>query len=417
MTTERVQDSGPSDRSDAVAEPSERRRLRILLSAFACGPGDEPEANAGWGYATAAARDHDVWVVTRKRFAPAIRAAIDADPELAAHLHVSHIDFSDRALARKGRRWAVYWRYSKWQRLLAHEAPRLHAEIGFDVAHHVTWANDWLPCGLASLTGVPLIWGPVGGASAPVPLRRLGRWLGWQGVAYEIARQVGTAVPRRIWGDRMARRSSLVIAQNADVAHRFRHAGRVVVEPNVALTRTPEPAAATRPEREAGRAIYVGRLIGLKLPRLALDAIARTATWKLDVYGAGGGRRDLERRARRLGIADRVRFMGHRPRDEVLAAYREAQVLLFPSVHDQAGWAVAEAATAGCPVVCLPFGGPPVLADRNGIVVGLDGDIVQHVADAIDEAARRGGEPLDRWSVERLPPLVSRWYADAVAAR
>src|SRR4051794_24051671 len=44
------------------------RRLRVLISAYAFGPSDESEASAGWRFALAAAVDHDVWVLTRRRF-------------------------------------------------------------------------------------------------------------------------------------------------------------------------------------------------------------------------------------------------------------------------------------------------------------------------------------------------------------
>jgi glycosyltransferase involved in cell wall biosynthesis len=39
----------------------------------------------------------------------------------------------------------------------------------------------------------------------------------------------------------------------------------------------------------------------------------------------------------------------------------EADVFLFPSLHDEGSWVVAEAVACGLPVVCLDRGGPPVL--------------------------------------------------------
>ena len=40
---------------------------------------------------------------------------------------------------------------------------------------------------------------------------------------------------------------------------------------------------------------------------------------------------------------------------------QDASVFLFPSVHDDAPWVVAEAAAQGLPVVCIQRGGPPLL--------------------------------------------------------
>src|SRR5687767_2002847 len=109
------------------------------MSAYACGPGDEPEAAAGWAFAWAAARSHRVHVITRHRFAPAITAELEREPELAERLTVEYLDLSERVLARKRRGSDVYWYYALWQRALARRAAELHRATPFDVGHHVTF--------------------------------------------------------------------------------------------------------------------------------------------------------------------------------------------------------------------------------------------------------------------------------------
>lgn len=388
-------------------------RTRVLFSAYACGPGEEPEASAGWAFASAAAVDHDVWVITRPRFRESVEARLATDPALAEHLHVQYLDLSDRARKLKRRSWDLYWYYAGWQRALAARARALHAEVGFDVIHHVTFANDWMPCGAAEVPGPALVWGPVGGASR-LPVGRLSRWLGIRGTLTELVRVVATGVPRRVWGDKAARRAALVVAQNPDVAERFRSRAAVVVEPNAAFGALPQPM---RTSHEDGHvAVFAARLLAWKGGRLAIAAIARPelADWRLDIYGTGYEERALRTLARRLGVADRVRLLGHQPRTAVLAAFADADAMLFPSMHDQAGWVAAEASALGCPVVCLPLGGPQVLAGVNARVVSLDGDIVENLALEVARAAREPGTPHDRWSAERLPGLVRDWYATAL---
>lgn len=387
------------------------RRPRVLISAYACGPGDEPEAAAGWALARAAAVNHDVWVITRTRFGPAIEAALDAEPSLREHLHIELLDLSPRLLALKRGAPGVYWYYALWQQALTRAARRLHQQVGFDLAHHATFANDWLPCGLAAL-GLPFVWGPVGGASR-MPLTKVAKWLGLRGTLTEVARIAATGVPRRLFGDPTARRASVVVAQNPDVALRFGGARHVVTEPNAAF----EAPTAPRNPDEVPMAMFVARLLAWKGGRIVIDAFAdpRLGGWRLEIFGNGYERKRLERRTARLGIADRVVFHGHRPRAEVLSAYGRARVLVFPSLHDQAGWAAAEASTIGLPVVCLPLGGPPLLADRNAVVVPLAGDLARGVATGVLDAAARGGSPHDRWSEARLPALVDDWYARALS--
>jgi len=47
-------------------------------------------------------------------------------------------------------------------------ARSLHRKHHFDLAHHVTWGNDWMPSGLFVLP-TPFIWGPIGGSSNQIP--------------------------------------------------------------------------------------------------------------------------------------------------------------------------------------------------------------------------------------------------------
>ena len=393
------------------------RRRRVLIGAYACGPVEEPEASAGWAFATAAAATSDVWVITRKRFADPVAAALADDPELARHLTVVHMDLPEQVMARRRRDLDLYWYYVLWQRRLTSVARSLHSKHSFDVAHHVTFANDWLPCGLANLPDLPLVWGPVGGSSH-LPYWRLRRWLGVRGVATEIIRDVVTAVPRRVWGDRAAQRAALVVAQNDDVARRFARASAVVVEPNAALDPVEDAVTPAAPPPGPRVAVYAGRLIGLKGVRLAIDAVASLprGSWRFDIFGDGYDREALERRAAGLGLSDHVRFLGHRPRQEVLDAFLRADAMLFPSMHDQAGWAAAEASSLGCPVVCVPLGGPPVLARPNDFVASLEGDIVGYVAAQLQLAAESGGTRHNRWSRDRLPGLVDDWYSAATGA-
>ncbi|MCR2820017.1 glycosyltransferase [Microbacterium sp. zg.Y1090] len=384
------------------------------MSAYACGPDAGPEASAGWEFARAAARTCDVWVITRPRFEAGVTEALRAEPDLAEHLHMVYYDPSARVVRMKRRAWDLYWFYPLWQRGLGRVAQALHAEVGFDVAHHVTFANDWMPAGVRALRDVPFVWGPVGGSSS-LPIARLARWLGVRGVVTELVRTAVTRPLRAVGGDPTGRRAALVVAQNPQVAEHFARLGATtVVEPNATLDDLPPRAA----QLEQRTAVFAGRLLAWKGAALAIDALAHPllAGWRLHVYGSGYDLGRLRRRARRQGVADRVEFRGHAPRADLLAAIARAEVFLFPSMHDQAGWVVAEATSMGCPVVCLPLGGPPVLAQPNAHVAALSGDIVRNVAVQVRQAAAQGGVATDRWSIDRLPGVVAGWYA-AVAER
>jgi glycosyltransferase involved in cell wall biosynthesis len=91
--------------------------------------------------------------------------------------------------------------------------------------------------------------------------------------------------------------------------------------------------------------------------------------------------------------------------------------LLFPSMHDAGGWAVAEALSLGCPVICLDRGGPAVVVGAGeGVKVPVTGDVVGGLARGLSSLEGRI-PPVVRWTAGRLPSLLDRWYGQVVERR
>jgi glycosyltransferase involved in cell wall biosynthesis len=231
-----------------------------------------------------------------------------------------------------------------------------------------------------------------------------------------------TRPTRRLFGTLNARRAALVVAQNDDVARAFRHPRRaVVVEPHVAIERTNDGHSDSLPTARVTtpRAVFAGRLVAWKGIALAVAALARPAAadWRLDIYGSGPEAGRVEGLVARLGLTHRVNPKGHRPRAEVLAALSTADALLFPSMHDSAPWIVAEALSRGCPVVCLDRGGPAVIVGAGqGVKVAVGADTVGDLARALRSLNGRI-PPVSRWDADRLPWLLTDWYAQVCGRR
>jgi glycosyltransferase involved in cell wall biosynthesis len=118
--------------------------------------------------------------------------------------------------------------------------------------------------------------------------------------------------------------------------------------------------------------------------------------------------------AARLGVADRLEFRGPLPRRELLTAVHWADAMLAPSFHDSGPWSVGEAASLGCPVVCLDAGGPSLMAGINGHVVAIgDGThLPERLGARLQDLGPRG-VPYRRWAATRLPALLADWYGAA----
>lgn len=390
--------------------PAPARPVAVLIC-YTCGPGGGSEVGAGWAWARAAAEVADVVLISHTNmYRPAVEAATAGLPIRTVWVDVP------AALRRilTGKLGGML-QYCFWQAKVGRVLRRLERAEPVDVVHQVTWASDSLPSALVASRAPVRIWGPVGGTTGTAP--GLYRYLSARGVAAELFRTVLTSPLRAVFGGWAARHATLVVAMNPDVARRWRSVrAPVVVETNTALTDDDLAGAAPGPPwAPDGRrvAVFVARLIPLKGLLLAVRSLVEAPGWRLVVLGQGPDGTRAARLARRLEVADRVEFRGEVPRRDVLAAFRSADALLFPSFHDSASWAVGEATSLGCPVVCLDAAGPPLSAGDNGHVVT--------VAPARTLPARLGrclaelpgrGEPDRHLSAGRLPDLLRAWYGE-----
>jgi glycosyltransferase involved in cell wall biosynthesis len=118
--------------------------------------------------------------------------------------------------------------------------------------------------------------------------------------------------------------------------------------------------------------LYAGRLVRWKGVEYIIEALPRLTTPNVRLWIAGQGpyQPDLEALAARLGVAERIRWLGTVPQGPMPALYRAADVLVGASfVNETFGIALAEAMACGRPVVASRFGGFPEVVEDG--VTGL----------------------------------------------
>lgn len=119
-------------------------------------------------------------------------------------------------------------------------------------------------------------------------------------------------------------------------------------------------------DRQAARAalgvdgfvlLSVGSLIERKGHELTIEALSRHPDCTLLLAGQGPLRAELEALAQRLGVADRVRFLGEIPHDELPKVYAAADVMVLASSRE--GWAnvLLESMACGTPVLATDVNG------------------------------------------------------------
>ena len=133
----------------------------------------------------------------------------------------------------------------------------------------------------------------------------------------------------------------------------------------------PAPIAVLRPPPRSGplKVLWSGSFMLRKGALYLIEAwrkLAAGANIRLDVYGSVG-----LPPAALAELPDGIVFHGSVPREDMLRAYEDADVLVFPTLSDGFGMVVAEALSRGLPVITTDQAGAAELIEpgKNGFVI------------------------------------------------
>jgi glycosyltransferase involved in cell wall biosynthesis len=183
---------------------------------------------------------------------------------------------------------------------------------------------------------------------------------------------------------------------------------------------------------EALLLLFIGRLHPQKRPDIAVECLAAAQSLHPGVHLGIAGPDEkglsasLKAQAEGLGCAARLHLLGLLPRDEILQALADADLMLMPSDHQESfGMAAVEAMAAGVPVLVsdgVPVGRWAQEAGAGRVVPCGGQGFAQATCDLLSAPARlaRMGEQGRRLVKERfdLPAVAGQMLAQfqAIAA-
>ena len=173
------------------------------------------------------------------------------------------------------------------------------------------------------------------------------------------------------------------------------------------------PPVSPPPEEGLARFLFVGRVVPSKGVQWLLHAAAMSRSqFEIDIAGDGYYLESTRELARKLGIADRVRFHGWVEPAGILELMSSCRAVVFPSLwHEPAGLVTVEAAARGRAVIASCVGGIPEYADP-GFSRLIEPNNVQDLADTLDEFTRN--RELATRMGERGPTLVNARFSPDV---
>jgi glycosyltransferase involved in cell wall biosynthesis len=378
---------------------AEVQPMRILIVAFSCAPNSGSESKVGWNWVKSlAARSHELIVLTPPRDREPIDAAAAQSAALKRVSFHYLGSFRRESLAHKSR-IVLQLYYTYWQWCARRAALRIAREKPLDVVHVVTLGGVRFPAFLGGVAQQFML-GPIGGGqTAPV---RLTDAMGPRAALIERLRHAGNWINRLDPFMRATFKAADTILVNSPestmaIPRRYRSKCLVTRQVGVDVREiAPNPLTRELAESRPFRMLYAGRYLHWKGMEFAIRALARLlqscpgAT--LTLTGGGPAERGWKDLAAELGVADRITWLGWGKHEDLPRVYRDHHVLLFPTLREPAGMAVAEAFAAGLPVICFKQGGPPLVDDSVGRVVDVSAANYDEAVDRLVAAFRSVSE-------------------------
>jgi glycosyltransferase involved in cell wall biosynthesis len=367
------------------------KKLKLLISAYACEPGKGSEPGVGWSWVAQMSQFHDLWVITRANNREAIEKT---NLDWVRKVHWIYFDLPPRlTFWKKGSR-GVHAYYYFWQIGAWLKAKKLLREVSFDLIHHVTFGQYWIPSWLGLLER-PFVFGPVGGGEdTPQPLLAS---LTPKQRQHESLRTLLRNIARFDPIANVTLGRSTFVAATEDTlsqAKSFRPKLEFVL-PQCAMTRE-EIATFNHLRPKSGgpfRLISIGRLVHWKGYHLSILAFAKLLKSIPDaeywLINQGPEQEALERLAAEAGCGDKIKFLGRmKTLQDVYARLEQSDVLVHPALHEAFGNVCLETMASGRPVICFNRGGPALqVTPETGIAVE-PGEVEESV-ERLTEAMQR----------------------------
>jgi len=175
---------------------------------------------------------------------------------------------------------------------------------------------------------------------------------------------------RRLIGWTVSKASGIVcVSRELEASVRKMGARHTVVIPSpLDLSDLPQAIDVRRFDRRLITVAGLGKAKGFDI---LLKALQNMTDVELLIVGGGPERIELERLAARLGLADRVKFLGHVPHKEVWRHLFSSSIFIMPSLREGLPRALLEAMACGLFIIATNVGGIPdaVKDGWNGILV------------------------------------------------
>ena len=335
------------------------KRLKILVSAYACEPEKGSEPGIGWNVVNELAAYHEVHVLTRANNREVIENALAQKSGAKPIFHYYDLP-----------RWLSFWKkkrrgyhlyYYLWQYGVFFHYCKFVRQEKFDVIHHLTFANFAMPSPLVLSSRAATVWGPISRLKIePAVFKMLPLKIKIKETLRKISMDLLIHIDLvRLF---MPRAADMIIecgtpADKSAFPKRF--AGKVRRHPQTGINPAEPEYQSVKRSREDDkiRLLICSEFIHWKGVIFSAETFAALAkeypNIELHIYGSGPEKANMENIFFRSNTADRVVWHGFVTKAEMLQALADADILLYYSYHHGLATVILQAMYEKLPIVAL----------------------------------------------------------------
>lgn len=330
--------------------------LKILISAYACGPNWGSEVGMGWNWVVNLSNYCQLTVITEKGFQKDIEKKI---PELNLKYppNFYYIDVGDkgRALFWKQGSFMFYSYYKKWQKKAYHLAVNIISDNNFDIIHQLNMIGFREPGYLWKIKGIPYIIGPVGGYEQ-FPKSYYSLLNTRDQIFYSLRSIINNLQIRFLKRPKKAykKANKVLIATptSLNIISKYTRNKPILISETGCLEKPNYKKNDIN--NEDVNIVWVGIMQGRKALPLALKSIAKSKyknKIKFHIIGDGLNLKDYKKLANRLGMKNVVWYgrISNQLSQEVIS---KSDLLFFTSLLEATSTVIFEAIGANTPVMC-----------------------------------------------------------------
>jgi glycosyltransferase involved in cell wall biosynthesis len=333
------------------------KKLKILVSCYACSPKRGSEPGMGWSFVLGLSKYYEVHVISEKE-----KWEKDITEQLSKNknenLKFYFISKKRAKLLRKIWPPSYYWFYKQWQQKAFALAKELDAKENFDLIHQLNMVGYREPSFLWKIKK-PFVWGPIGGTEN-IPWKLFSLFSFYGKLFYGFRNVINTYQLKFFRRPKLAtsRKEVALIAATPDIQKSIQKYWNKdsYILPEIGAVANEDIALHKRNENEPLKIVWTGQHIQRKALHLLLKSLAlvdASVKWELHVLGIGSETNNWKKLAKNLNVDTNCIWHGWVEKSKALAVMKEAHVLAITSLYDLTSTVIVEGISLGLPVVTL----------------------------------------------------------------